>query len=100
MHHECDQRGNQTVKQEPAGTTYYEYNAQNLLTRIALPDETENLFGYDGDSKRVWAHDSDGARTFIYQGPDMLKLLQKRDDYGTVTHYTMGVGLERIRHRD
>jgi RHS repeat-associated protein len=94
-YYEYDHRGNQTVKQEPAGTTYYEYNPQNLLTRIVLPDETENTFGYDGDSKRVWANDSVGARHFVYQGPNMLALLQERDDSGErLAQYTMGQGLE------
>ena len=74
-----DHRGNQTVKQAPEGTTYFQYDHQNLLTRIDLPDATSNEFGYDGDSKRVWVNDSQGARRMIYQGPDMLKLFQEKE---------------------
>ena len=93
-----DHRGNQTVKQAPEGTTYFQYNHQNLLTRIDLPDATSNEFGYDGDSKRVWVNDSQGARRMIYQGPDMLKLFQEKDVVGqTVAQYTMGLGLESMR---
>jgi YD repeat-containing protein len=95
-----DHRGNQTVKADEEGTTYFEYNPQNLLITITLPDETENTFGYDGDSKRVYANDSQGARRMIYQGPDMLKLLQEQDAYGTVVQYTIGIGLESMRRRD
>ena len=65
-YYQYDHRGNQTVKQAPEGTTYFQYNHQNLLTRIDLPDTTSNEFGYDGDSKRVWVNDSQGARRMIY----------------------------------
>lgn len=93
-----DHRGNQTVKQAPEGTTYFQYDHRNLLTRIDLPDATSNEFGYDGDSKRVWVNDSQGARRMIYQGPDMLRLFQEKDVVGqTVAQYTMGLGLESMR---
>ena len=63
------------MEDAPVATTYFECNPRNLLTRIALPDESGNTFGYDGDSKRVWANDSEGAKRSIYRGPDMLALL-------------------------
>ena len=93
-----DNRGNQTVKQAPEGTTYFQYNHQNLLTRIDLPDATSNEFGYDGDSKRVWVNDSQGARRMIYQGPDMLKLFQEKDVVGqTVAMKSRSWGTSRSR---
>ncbi len=42
--------------------------------------------------------DSEGYTEFIYQGPDMLKLMQERDtEENTVAQYTMGMGLEAMR---
>jgi RHS repeat-associated protein len=57
-----------------------------------------NYFGYDADSKRVTKQDSEGFTRFIYQGPDMLKLLQEQDENDDlIAHYTMGQGLEAMR---
>lgn len=50
----------------PEGTTYYEYNPENLLTRIVLPDGSENTFDHDADSQRVLADDCGARRgTFV-----------------------------------
>jgi len=93
-----DRCGNTTAKQEPTGTTYYHWDYENLLTQIDLPDGAHNYFTYDADSKRVSKQDSEGYTEFVYQGPDMLKLLLERDDQGeTQAHYTMGEGLEAMR---
>jgi RHS repeat-associated protein len=97
-YYQYDRCGNTTAKQEPSGTTYYLYDTENLLARIDFADGSHNYFGYDGDSKRVSARTSEGFTEFIYQGPDMLKLLLERDDQGvTQAHYTMGQGLEAMR---
>jgi RHS repeat-associated protein len=97
-YYQYDRCGNTTAKQEPSGATYYQYDTENLLTRIDFADGSHNYFGYDGDSKRVSARTSEGFTEFIYQGPDMLKLLLERDDQGvTQAHYTMGAGLEAMR---
>jgi len=86
------------AKQEASGTTYYVYDTENLMTRIDFADGGHNYFAYDADSKRVSKRDSEGFTEFIYQGPDMLKLLLERDDEGvTQAHYTMGDGLEAMR---
>jgi RHS repeat-associated protein len=91
----CD---NTTAKEEPTGTTYYHWDYENLLRQIDLPDGAHNYFTYDADGKRVSKQDSEGFAEFIYQGPDMLKLLMERDDQGvTQAHYTMGNGLESMR---
>ena len=97
-YYQYDHRGNQTVKLAPTGNTYFQYNHQNLMTRIDFPDGSSSQFGYDGDGKRVWVNDNQGARRMIYQGPDMLKLFQEKDVVGqTVAQYTMGLGLESMR---
>ncbi|MEN6642080.1 MAG: RHS repeat-associated core domain-containing protein [Armatimonadia bacterium] len=55
----------------------------------------------DADGKRVTKEDAAGFTRFIYQGPDMLALLQERDEAGNVVaHYTMGEGLEAMRRSE
>jgi len=89
---------NQTAKQEASGTTYYQYDFESLMTRVDFADASHNYFEYDGDSKRTSKADSEGYSEFIYQGPDMLKLMQERDaEENTVAQYTMGQGLEAMR---
>jgi len=93
-----DHSGNTTAKQEPAGTTYYQYDHENLMTRIDFADDSHNYFAYDADSKRVEKRDSEGYARFIYQGPNMLALLQEQNESeDAVVHYTMGDGLETMR---
>ena len=97
-YYEFDRNGNQTVKDGPDGTTLFHYDFENLLRQIDLPDGAHNYFTYDADSKRVSAADSGGYTRFVYQGPDMLKLLQERDADGDLkAQYTMGQGLEAMR---
>lgn len=61
-------------------------------------DASHSYFAYDADGKRVGKWDADGYTEFIYQGPDMLKLLRERDAAeATVAQYTMGNGLEAVR---
>ena len=93
--------GNTTAKQEAAGTTYHQWDHENLMTRIDLPEGAHSYFGYDADSKRVSKRDADGFAEFVYQGPDMLRLLLERNEAGgTQVHYTMGAGLEAMRRAD
>ena len=102
-YYQYDRCGNTVAKQEASGTTYYTYDTENLgacvgtLSRIDFPDGSHNYFAYDADSKRVSARTSEGYTEFVYQGPDMLKLLLERDEEGeTQAHYTMGNGLETM----
>jgi len=96
-----DACGNTTAKQEAAGTTYYQWDHENLMTRIDLPEGGHSYFAYDADSKRVSKRDAEGFTEFVYQGPDMLRLLLERDEAGdTQAHYTMGAGLEAMRRAD
>jgi YD repeat-containing protein len=64
------------------------------MTRIDFPDGSHSYYTYDADSKRVSQRTADGYARFVYQGPDMLKLLMERDEDGeTAVHYTIGAGL-------
>jgi len=93
-----DHSGNTVAKQEAAGATYCQYDHENLMTRTDFADASHNYFAYDADSKRVEKRDSEGYARFIYQGPNMLALLQEQNESEeAVVHYTMGDGLEAMR---
>jgi len=97
-YYQYDGCGNQTAKQEGAGTTYFQYDHENLMTQIDFPDASHNYFSYDADGKRTSIGDSEGYRKLIYQGPDMLALMQERDaSNDPIAQYTMGLGLESMR---
>ncbi len=101
IYYHYDGCGNTTAKQEALGTTYYQWDHENLMTRIDFPDASHNYFAYDADSKRVEKRDSEGYTRFVYQGPDMLRLLLECDGDGdTQVHYTVGAGLEAMRRAD
>ena len=90
--------GNTTAKQAASGTTYLQYNTENLLTRIDFAGDGHSYYTYDGDSKRVSQRTADGYTGFVYQGPDMLALQLERNEAGTTqAHYTIGSGLESVR---
>jgi RHS repeat-associated protein len=100
-YYEYDHNGNTTAKVAPGGTTLYHWDRENLMTQVDLPDGGHNYFAYDADGKRVEKRDGDGYTRFIYQGPDMLKLLQERDESDALrAQYTMGNGLEAMRRDD
>jgi len=96
-----DGRGNTVAKQESAGTTYFAYSTENLMTRIDLAGGGHSYYEYDADGKRVRIHPHNVTPTvFIYEGPDMLRLqMEKRDNEDTVAQYTIGArgGLEAQR---
>ncbi len=85
--------GNQIAKHEGAGTTYHQFDHENLMTQIDFPDGSHNYFSYDADGKRTSKGDTEGYTEFIYQGPDMLRPMQEREESeNTVAQYTMGLG--------
>ena len=96
-HH--DGCGNTTAKQAAGGTTYLQYNTENLLTRIDFPAGGGHWsYTYNGNSKQVAERTADGYTGFVYQGPDMLALQLERNEAGTTqAHYTIGQGLESVR---
>ena len=48
-YYEYDGSGNTVARQEAAGTTYYQYDYENLMTRIDFADDSHDYFAYDAD---------------------------------------------------
>ena len=96
-----DGSGNLIARQAPTGTTYFGYDTENHMVRMDLEEGGHSYYSYDADGKRVRIHpDGFDPTSFIYQGPDLLRLQTERDAEGaTVAHYTIGAagGLEAQR---
>ena len=55
------------------GTTYYEWDSENLMTSARVPGSaTENEFTWNADSQRVSRVDSSGTLTFLRDGQKLI----------------------------
>jgi RHS repeat-associated protein len=85
-----DIRGNCTAVEESTGTTYFEYNDANLVTRIQYKDDTVNYFWYDARQRRYAIEESSGV-TYLIWDENGMNLLAERDVEGNVVaEYTHG----------
>jgi len=71
-------------------TTTLSYDAANRLTQITYPGGATNTFTYNGFGQRVGKSGSLGARTFLYDGADVLS-----DGAAFYTWVVDGLGSER-----
>jgi len=89
--YEYDGRGNCVSRSVEGGTTtYFEYNARNLITRIDTTELgfTPNLFSYNALGQRISKTDSTGTTYYVWDG---LHILLEHDGAGTITRrYTYG----------
>jgi len=87
-----DGRGNLIHRQTPAGNMYFDYDGENHMVHKAWGASAHSYYQYDADGKRVRIDPHNVTPTsFIYQGPDMLRLqMEKRDNGDTVAQYTIG----------
>lgn len=75
----------------------YRASHNKVLHTIEDRVDSEHYTG-NWSGKRDEKRDSEGYARLIYEGPDMLKLLQERDqNENLVAHYTMGSDLEAMR---
>jgi RHS repeat-associated protein len=79
-----DPRGNCEHIQSPTGTTYFAYNAANLVATVRYEDGTPNTFHYDALLRRCAIEDS-GGLSYLSWDAGGLDLLAERDAAGTVT---------------
>ena len=100
-----DNNGNMTtmtkeVDGQDDEVTQYEYDFENRMTKVILPNETTNEFGYDGDKRRVSSKNAAGTVTrFLYDGINNLK--DYDEDWEPIASYTQGIGIDKlIRRKD
>ena len=95
-----DANGNLISKTEQPSEdiTSYEYDYENRLTKVTLPDTTTNVFTYDGDKRRISRTNAAGETTkFFYDG---INILKDYDDGGTeIASYVQGVGIDSLISR-
>jgi len=82
----------------PDETTQYEYDYENRMTKVILPNSTTNEFSYDGDKRRVSAKNAAGQVTrFLYDGINNLK--DYNEDWEPLASYVQGIGIDKLISR-
>jgi RHS repeat-associated protein len=92
-----DANGNRVTKTNSAGTTRYQYDAENRLTRIDLPDGTQAHYAYDPFGRRIQKRivDSQGQETlrrYVYDREDILFELDQNNQL--VSEFLHGPGID------
>jgi len=90
-----DNNGNMTTSYvEGPGTTYYYYDYENRLVKMAYPDGTSTEFVYDPLGRRIKTLEKNssgnvtGERHYVYDGLDLIAELD--EDNHLVARYTYG----------
>ena len=75
--------------------TVYDYDYENRLVEVTLPDSSTNEFTYDGDKRRIFRKDASGdEKWFLYDG---INILQDVATDGTRwTSYVQGIGIDKL----
>jgi RHS repeat-associated protein len=77
-------------------TTTYEYDYENRLTKVTLPNTTTNEFVYDGDLRRISSKNAAGVTTkFLCDGLNNLKDYAA-DGSTVLASYTQGIGIDKL----
>ena len=75
--------------------TVYEYDYENRLVEVTLPDDSTNEFAYDGDKRRVSRKDASGdEKWFLYDGVNILQ--DVATDGTRWTSYVQGIGIDKM----
>ena len=66
-----DANGNLVERKNAAGTTRYEYDAQDRLVRVLLPDGRNVQYGYAPTGERISRRNARGIVYFVHNGLDV-----------------------------
>jgi RHS repeat-associated protein len=103
--YEYDNNGNlekmtKTVDGEDDEVTQYEYDYENRLTHVIMPDTHNWWYQYDGDKRMVSKSDPIAMTRFFYDGVNNL-IDYDEDMEIQLASYTHGVGIDKlIRRKD
>jgi RHS repeat-associated protein len=87
-----DNNGNLTSKTDGTGTTTYNWDFENRMTRVTLSGGPQVNFKYDPTGRRIQKASPSGTLNYIYDGANIL---EEVDAAGTlVTRYTQGLGMD------
>lgn len=87
-----DGRGNLVERRGPAGMTRYDFDVDNRLVRVVLPDGEVVRYGYAPTGERIWREDSAGRTWFLTDGRNLLAVLD--EDLGETRRFWHGPGLD------
>ncbi|MEO1515198.1 MAG: RHS repeat-associated core domain-containing protein [Bacteroidota bacterium] len=90
--YQFDDNGSLISKTSTEGTTRYEYDGEQRLLRISLPDGERIEYEYDPLGKRISRTDANGTIRYLYDGENVL---MEMDENGQVqASYTTGLELD------
>ncbi|MDP4086432.1 MAG: RHS repeat-associated core domain-containing protein [Bacillota bacterium] len=94
-----DSNGNTLSKTDSTGTTLYEYNSNNQLTKVTQPNGDVIQYAYDGDNKRISKTVNGAVTKYVYDGDQVseetdasgnVEARYVYDDKGTPVSVTVG----------
>jgi RHS repeat-associated protein len=81
---EYDLNGNMTSRSNGTDTTAYEWDQDNRLVLVTLPDSSTVAYTYDVKGRMLTRTDTAGTTTFVW---DRMNCVQETDHAGDVTRY-------------
>lgn len=88
-----DSNGNLIERKGPQGTTRYDYDVQDRLVKVVLPDGKDVSYGYAPTGDRTWRRDAAGLTWFVTDGVDLAAELDQ--DLKAKATYLHGPGIDR-----
>ncbi len=87
-----DENGNTLSKTIGTNVTQYQWDFENRLTQVTLPDSSSVTFKYDPFGRRIHKSSSAGATNYLYAGASVI---QELNASGTVSaRYVQGPGID------
>jgi len=87
-----DDLGQTKTRTDGNGTTSYEWDARERLTRATLPNGQTVSYSYDAFGRRTSRTANNVTTSFLYDGQNVV---QDKTDGGAVTDYVNGWGVDR-----
>jgi RHS repeat-associated protein len=82
---------------EQSETTEYEYDYENRMTHVTLPNSSQRWFTYDGDKRRISTDNGTVLSRYFYDGINILK--DYNEDWEPIASYTQGIGIDKLISR-
>ncbi|MCX6901397.1 MAG: PASTA domain-containing protein [Verrucomicrobia bacterium] len=87
-----DANGNVIERTAPEGTTRFDYDCEDHLTSVTLPDGKRIEYGYAPDGQRIWRQDASGRVWFLTDGLNVVADLGA--DFKTLSSYVHADGID------
>lgn len=86
-----DNNGNTRTKTDASGTTTYDWNYENRLTKVTLPNGNTVTYKYDPFGRRIRII-SQNTTIYVYDGPNLLEEVNANSNVRA--RYTQGLGID------